>query len=225
MDSRNRTIAEINLKTLTAQEYVQEHLSKPEQYRQTAEAAADLAQACLKYARSLEGTNQGRYDSYWCLTKVIKKYATFMMTAEIADIPLDLEIKAEKAQSWADELSAGREEKEAVSPEEKQKLDEETEERLARNQKNDLPGIRTRTFFPEEEVLGKTVDRLKVNTILLKKGILTKEIFKLAGLSEATYYKILTGKPISLASKYKLANALGVNLTEILKESEGANNE
>lgn len=121
--------------------------------------------------------------------------------------------------SWLTELE------EAVSPEEKQKLDEETEERLARNQKNDLPGIRTRTFFPEEEVLGKTVDRLKVNTILLKKGILTKDIFKLAGLSEATYYKILTGKPVSLASKYKLAKALDVDVTEILKESEGANNE
>lgn len=111
-------------------------------------------------------------------------------------------------------------------------LREEVEEELEcfswltelEDEKNDSPEIRTRTFFPEEEVLGKTVDRLKVNTILLKKGILTKEIFKLAGLSEATYYKILTGKPVSLASKYKLANALGVNLTEILKESEGANN-
>lgn len=128
-------------------------------------------------------------------------------------------------------------------------LREEVEEELEcfswltelEDEKNDSPEIRTRTFFPEEgerptvdktrtffpeeEVLGKTVDRLKVNTILLKKGILTKEIFKLAGLSESTYYKILTGKPVSLASKYKLANALGVNLTEILKESEGANNE
>lgn len=127
-------------------------------------------------------------------------------------------------------------------------LREEVEEELEcfswltelEDEKNDSPEIRTRTFFPEEgerptvdktrtffpeeEVLGKTVDRLKVNNILLKKGILTKEIFKLAGLSEATYYKILTGKPVSLASKYKLANALGVNLTEILKESEGANN-
>lgn len=127
-------------------------------------------------------------------------------------------------------------------------LREEVEEELEcfswltelEDEKNDSPEIRTRTFFPEEgerptvdktrtffpeeEVLGKTVDRLKVNTILLKKGILTKEIFKLAGLSESTYYKILTGKPVSLASKYKLANALGVNLTEILKESEGANN-
>lgn len=218
----NRKIAEKNLKMIIAQEYVQEHMSKPELYRQVAEDATDLAQACLKYAKALEGTSQ--QDLYWGFRLVIDLYAGLMNTAEITDIPLDPEIKLAKAQSWADELSAGREEKEAVSPEEKQKLDEETEERLARNQKNDLPGIRTRTFFPEEEVLGKTVDRLKVNTILLKKGILTKEIFKLAGLSESTYYKILTGKPVSLASKYKLANALGVNLTEILKESEGANN-
>lgn len=218
----NRRIAEKNLKMIIAQEYVQDHMSKPELYRQVAEDAADLAQACLKYAKALEGPSC--QDSYLEFQLVIDLYAGLMNTAEITDIPLDPEIKLAKAQSWADELSAGREEKEAVSPEEKQKLDEETEERLARNQKNDLPGIRTRTFFPEEEVLGKTVDRLKVNTILLKKGILTKEIFKLAGLSEATYYKILTGKPVSLASKYKLANALGVNLTEILKESEGANN-
>ena len=218
----NRRIAEKNLKMIIAQEYVQDHMSKPELYRQVAEDAADLAQACLKYAKALEGPSC--QDSYLEFQLVIDLYAGLMNTAEITDIPLDPEIKLAKAQSWADRLSAGREEKEAVSPEEKQKLDEETEERLARNQKNDLPGIRTRTFFPEEEVLGKTVDRLKVNTILLKKGILTKEIFKLAGLSEATYYKILTGKPVSLASKYKLANALGVNLTEILKESEGANN-
>lgn len=96
------------------------------------------------------------------------------------------------------------------------------------DEKNDSPEIRTRTFSPEEgerPTVDKTVDRLKVNNILLKKGILTKDIFKLARLSEATYYKILTGKPVSLASKYKLANALGVNLTETLKESEGANNE
>lgn len=153
--SNNKRIAEINLNMAIAQEYVQNHLSKPEQYRQTAEAAADLAQACLKYARALEGTNPGRYDPYWCLKKVIKKYAAFMMTAEIADIPLDLEIKAEKAMNWADELeekswadeleektAAGQEEKEEVTLAEamrdKQELDKETEELL-------------RPFFPELE--------------------------------------------------------------------------
>lgn len=236
MENNNRRIAELKLKTIIAQEYVQERLHKPELYRQVAEEAADFAQACLKYAKALEGTDSS--NSYWGLMRVIDLYAGLMNTAEITDIPLDPEIKLAKAQSWADRLSAGREEKEAVTMaeamREKQELDKETEERLrpffpeledGKNDSQTATGIRTRTFFPEEEVLGKTVDRLKVNTILLKKGILTKEIFKLAGLSESTYYKILTGLPVSLASKYKLANALGVNLTEILKESEGANNE
>ena len=48
----NRWLAENKLKTIIAQEYVQEHMSKPELYRQVAEDAADLAQACLKYCRT-----------------------------------------------------------------------------------------------------------------------------------------------------------------------------
>ena len=224
MDNNTGGIKGLKFNMITAQKYVREHMSQPELYRQTAEAAADLAQACLKYARALEETDSN--GSYLRFQMVIDVYAELMNTAEITDIPQDIESKAVKALRWADSLSAGQEEK--------QELDKETEERLrpffpeledGKNDSQTATGIRTRTFFPEEEVLGKTVDRLKVNTILLKKGILTKEIFKLAGLSEATYYKILTGKPVSLASKYKLANALGVNLTEILKESEGANNE
>lgn len=87
-----------------------------------------------------------------------------MNTAEITDIPLDPEIKLAKAQSWADRLSAGREEKEAVTlaeaMNEKQELDKETEELLRpffpelEEEKNDSQGIRTRTFFPEEESEG-----------------------------------------------------------------------
>lgn len=131
---------QIELETVKAQEYVQNHLSKPEQYRQTAEAATDLALACLDYARALEGTNSN--DSYWGLKRVVDVYAGLMNTAEIADIPLDTVVKFAKAQSWADELSAGQEEKEAVTlaeaMREKQKLDEETEDLL-------------RPFFPELE--------------------------------------------------------------------------
>lgn len=140
MENNNRWIAELKLKTIIAQEYVQEHMSKPEQYRQTAEAAADLALACLEYARALEGTDSN--DSYWGLKRVVDVYAGLMNTAEIADIPLDMAVKFAKAQSWADELSAGQEEKEAVTlaeaKREKQKLDEETEDLL-------------RPFFPELE--------------------------------------------------------------------------
>lgn len=161
----NRWLAENKLKTIIAQEYVQEHLSKPELYRQVAEDAADLAQACLKYAKALEGTSQ--QDLYWGFRLVIDLYAGLMNTAEITDIPLDPEIKATKAQSWADRLSAGREEKEAVTlaeaMNEKQELDKETEELLRpffpelEEEKNDsqtATGIRTRTFFPEEESEG-----------------------------------------------------------------------
>ena len=159
----NRRIAESNLKMILAQEYVQDHMSKPELYRQVAEDAADLAQACLKYAKALEGTSQ--QDLYWGFRLVIDLYAGLMNTAEITDIPLDPEIKLAKAQSWADRLSPGQEEKEAVTQaeamREKQELDKETEELLRpffpelEEEKNDSPGIRTRTFFPEEESEGE----------------------------------------------------------------------
>lgn len=162
----NRRIAESNLKMIIAQEYVQDHMSKPELYRQVAEDAADLAQACLKYAKALEGTSQ--QDLYWGFRLVIDLYAGLMNTAEITDIPLDPEIKLAKAQSWADRLSAGREEKEAVTlaeaKREKQELDKETEELLRpffpelEDEKNDSQGIRTRTFFPEEESEGANND-------------------------------------------------------------------
>lgn len=159
MDNRNRRIAEINLRMITAQEYVQEHMSKPELYRQVAEDAADLAQACLKYAKALEGTSQ--QDLYWGFQLVIDLYAGLMNTAEITDIPLDPEIKLAKAQSWADRLSAGQEAKEAVLMAEDrrkmQELDKETEDLLRpffpdlEEAKDSSTGIRTRTFFPEEE--------------------------------------------------------------------------
>lgn len=169
MENNNRRIAELKLKTIIAQEYVQERLHKPDLYRQVAEDAADLAQACLKYARALEGTSC--QDSYWGFQLVIDLYAELMNTAEITAIPLDPEIKLAKAQSWADELSAGREEKEAVTlaeaMNEKQKLDEETEELLRpffaeledeKDSSQTATGIRTRSFFPEEESEGANND-------------------------------------------------------------------
>lgn len=140
MGNNRGWIEGINSKTITAQKYVQEHMSRPELYRKTAEAAADLAQACLKYARALEGDDSVNY--YLRFKQVIDVYAELMNTAEIAGIPRDVVIKAVKAQRWADELSAGQEEKEEVTlaeaMKEKQELDKETEELL-------------RPFFPELE--------------------------------------------------------------------------
>ena len=156
MESSNRGWIEgLKSKTITAQNHVREHMSTPELYRKTAEAAADLAQACLKYARALEGDDSVNY--YLRFKQVIDVYAELMNTAEIAGIPQDVEAKAVKAQRWADQLSDGQEEKQTVSPAEKQKLDEEAEELLRpffpdlEEAKDSSTGIRTRTFFPEED--------------------------------------------------------------------------
>lgn len=145
MDNNTGGIKGLKFNMITAQKYVREHMSQPELYRKTAEAAADLAQACLKYARALEETDSN--ESYLRFQVVIDVYAELMNTAEITDIPQDIEAKAVKAQRWADQL-AGQEEKQAVTLAEamnkKQKLDEETEDLL-------------RPFFPEleEEVTEK----------------------------------------------------------------------
>ena len=147
MDNNTGGIKGLKFNMITAQKYVREHMSQPELYRQTAEAAADLAQACLKYARAMEETDSN--GSYLRFKMVIDVYAELMNTAEITDIPQDIESKAVKALRWADSLSAGQEEK--------QKLDDETEELLhpffpdLEEAKDSSTGIRTRTFFPEEK--------------------------------------------------------------------------
>lgn len=147
MDNNTGGIKGLKFNMITAQKYVREHMSQPELYRQTAEAAADLAQACLKYARALEETDSN--GSYLRFQMVIDVYAELMNTAEITDIPQDIESKAVKAQRWADQLADGQEEK--------QKLDDETEELLRpffpdlEEAKDSSTGIRTRTFFPEEK--------------------------------------------------------------------------
>lgn len=70
-----------------------------------------------------------------------------------------------------------------------------------------------------------TVDRTKVEIARAKKGISSGKLNKLSGISSTTYYTMLVGKPVTPTSVHKLAKALGVEVTEILKESEGANNE
>lgn len=153
MDNNTGGIKGLKFNMITAQKYVREHMSQPELYRQTAEAAADLAQACLKYARALEETESN--ESYLRFQMVIDVYAELMNTAEITDIPQDIESKAVKAQRWADQLADGQEEK--------QKLDDETEELLRpffpeledeKDSSQTATGIRTRSFFPEEESEG-----------------------------------------------------------------------
>lgn len=152
MDNNTGGTKGLKANMITAQKYVQEHMSQPELYRKTAEAAAELAQACLRYARALEETDSN--ESYLRFQMVIDVYAELMNTAEITDIPQDMEAKAVKAQRWADQLADGQAEK--------QKLDKETEDLLRpffpelENEMNSSsssshPGIRVRSFFPEEK--------------------------------------------------------------------------
>lgn len=70
-----------------------------------------------------------------------------------------------------------------------------------------------------------TVDRTKIEIAQAKKGISSAKLNKLSGLSSATYYAMLVGKPCKPTSVHKLAKALGVDVTEILKESEGTDND
>ena len=69
-----------------------------------------------------------------------------------------------------------------------------------------------------------TIDKAKVEIAQAKKGIPSGKLNELAGLSKSTYWTMMRGKPCKPISVYKLAKALGVDATEILKESEGANN-
>lgn len=70
-----------------------------------------------------------------------------------------------------------------------------------------------------------TVDRTKVEIAQAKKGLSSEKLNKLSGLSSSTYYLMLKGQPCKPLSVHKLAKALEVDVTEILKESEGANND
>lgn len=69
------------------------------------------------------------------------------------------------------------------------------------------------------------VDKAKVELAQAKKGIPSGKLNKLAGLSKSTYWTMMRGKPCKPVSVYKLAKALKVDVTEILKECEGTSND
>lgn len=70
-----------------------------------------------------------------------------------------------------------------------------------------------------------TVDRTKVEILQARNGIPSEKLSILAGLRSITIRNMKNGKPCKPLSVHKLAKALGADVTEILKESEGANNE
>ncbi len=69
------------------------------------------------------------------------------------------------------------------------------------------------------------VDRTKIEILQARNGLSVGKLITTSGLTEKTIQNMKNGKPCQILSVYKLAEALGVDVTEIIKESEGANNE
>lgn len=62
-----------------------------------------------------------------------------------------------------------------------------------------------------------TLDREKIETIQARNGIPSKKLPVLAGLNGLTIRNMKNGKPCKPTSVHKLAKALGVDVTELLK--------
>lgn len=61
------------------------------------------------------------------------------------------------------------------------------------------------------------VDRIKLTTELLRQDLSQKKLAELAGISRATISSIKAGKSCSEEVGYKIAQALHVELTEIME--------
>lgn len=59
------------------------------------------------------------------------------------------------------------------------------------------------------------IDRIKLNAALLRADMKQKEIAEKTGLSRNTVTSVFGGKSCSEATAIKIANALGVTLSEI----------
>lgn len=63
-----------------------------------------------------------------------------------------------------------------------------------------------------------TVDKEKIETLQARKGIPSEKLPILTGLTGITIRNMKNGKPCKPLSVHKLAKALDVDVTEILKE-------
>mgnify|MGYP004554800581 CR=1 FL=1 len=70
-----------------------------------------------------------------------------------------------------------------------------------------------------------TLDRKKIEIIQARNGISLEELYTRSGLTSATVLNMRRGRPCKPTSVHKLAKALGVDVTEILKESEGTSDD
>lgn len=63
-----------------------------------------------------------------------------------------------------------------------------------------------------------TVDKEKIEMLQARKGIPSEELASITGLTRGTLNSMKNGKPCKPLSVHKLAKALDVDVTEILKE-------
>ena len=63
------------------------------------------------------------------------------------------------------------------------------------------------------------IDRVKLATELAKQDMTQKKLAELAGISRATVSYIRSGKSCADQIGYKIAKALGVDVTEIIEEN------
>lgn len=64
------------------------------------------------------------------------------------------------------------------------------------------------------------VDRIKLITLMAKKDISILKLSELSGVSRVTVNAVKSGKSCALTTAQKLADGLGVDVTEIM-ETEG----
>lgn len=65
-----------------------------------------------------------------------------------------------------------------------------------------------------------TVDREKVNLILAKKKLTVTELCGAAGYSRNRFYTVMNSKKVSPKTVGKIAEALGVDVTEIIETED-----
>lgn len=62
------------------------------------------------------------------------------------------------------------------------------------------------------------IDKMKFKIMLLKKSITKTELSKISGLSRTTITSVAAGKTCSLETGQKIADALKIDLKDILQE-------
>jgi len=61
---------------------------------------------------------------------------------------------------------------------------------------------------------------MRLEEVMVEKGISKRKLTKLAGVNRITLYNLLNGKDCRLSTLRKIAKALGVKVTDLLKDED-----